>query len=192
MENSDSLFLKKLKQKDERAFEVLFKKYYNDLLTFSSHYILDIDAAEDIVQDVFVKLYESDSWDINSSIRSYLFRAVKNRCLNFLRNQNIHDGHHQCLLEAQLWSGIGFIDDDNSIYKNEKALAFLYTVIQKLPDQNQKVIHLRIDKEYKFVQIAEALGISENNAKVLMSRSITLLRKEFGKLNINKWNIEGV
>jgi len=177
MSNSDNLLLKKLRKKDEEAWVFLFKEYYQPLLSFASHYLWDKESAEDIVQDVIIKLYENaGKISITVSLKSYLFRAVKNRCLNYLRDHQVRDTHNQGLLEAHLWSNTVDAFDDTPM------LEWLHQIIKDLPAGCQKVVSLRLkDGGSKFSEIATALNITENNAKVLMSRAVRFMREAFAK-----------
>lgn len=176
MSDSDNSLLKKLRKKDEEAWVLLFKEYYQPLLSFAAHYLWDKESAEDIVQDVIIKLYENaGKISINTSLKSYLFRAVKNRCLNYLRDHQVRDTHNQGLLEAHLWSNTIDAFDDTHM------LEWLHKIIKDLPRNCQNVVTLRLKNGSKFSEIAASLNITENNAKVLMSRAVRFMRQEFEK-----------
>lgn len=176
----DSLLIQKLKAKDEDAYVLVFKEYYPHLLSFSSHYIWDMEAAEDIVQDAFMKLYENADI-VSISIKAYLFRTVRNRCLNYLRDRKVHDTHYEGIVEAMLWSDSLSVVEERDIYNDKVTLDLLGLIIQKLPERSRDIVLMRLEKEYKFSQIAAILNISENSAKVQMSRAVSFMRKEFLK-----------
>jgi RNA polymerase sigma-70 factor (ECF subfamily) len=178
----DTLLIQQLQQKDEAAFDLLFKEYYQELLSFSARLLWDEDAAADIVQDIFLKLYQSaDTLAINISIRAYLFRAVRNRCLNYLRDLKVRDSHSQGVIEAMLWSETLPILQDMDIYEDPSTHDLLNAVIANLPERSQTIVRMRLENEYKFSEIAEKLNITTNYAKVQMNRAVQKMRSEFAK-----------
>ena len=97
--NADStLLIRQLKEGRESAYEILFKEYYKILTVFANKYLVDLEASRELVQDLFVNLYEKrDNLEINSSLKSYLFRSVHNRCINQINALKIRkaaDGLH--------------------------------------------------------------------------------------------------
>ena len=80
----------KLKEGDERAFQTLFRKYYSAMCHFASQFLNDSELAEEIVQDMFVKIWEKRaSLNIETSVKHYLFRSVRNQCLNQIQHEKI-------------------------------------------------------------------------------------------------------
>ena len=88
---------------DEKAFEQLFKSYYGHLCLFAAKIVQDEIAAEEIVQDIFVKFWEKKKQStIEASIKNYLFRSVKNSCLNALKHNNVRVQYAQhVMVEAE-------------------------------------------------------------------------------------------
>src|ERR1700749_2726141 len=75
----------------EAAFEQLFKKHFRELHAYSFSLLKDWDAAEEIVQSLFLKLWEKNEWEnIQTSVKSYLYKSVYHDCLNYLRRQKTH------------------------------------------------------------------------------------------------------
>ena len=73
---------------DKAAFEELFRSYFTPLCSFAQKYVRDIDEAKDIVHNVFINLWNKrDQVDLNTSLKSYLFQGVQNRCLNYIRDR---------------------------------------------------------------------------------------------------------
>src|ERR1700710_2364883 len=92
MPSDSDLFVAKLNQGDAKAFESLFKLYYTRLTLFANRYLNDIAAAEEIVSDMFVMLWENGhEINFNGNLSGYLFKAVQNRCLNYLKHQKIEN-----------------------------------------------------------------------------------------------------
>ena len=94
-QTSDDRFLViALKQDDKQAFTRLFHAYYKDLVLFGGTYIPEKSTCEDIVQNIFLKLWnDRKSLVIENSLKSYLLKAVRNYCLDELRHRRIIDEH---------------------------------------------------------------------------------------------------
>ena len=86
----DIIHLKRLKEGDSRSFDFLFNKYYKDLVLFSCVFLKEQNSSEDIVQDIFFRLWENrENLSIESSLKAYLLTAVKNSCFEELRHREV-------------------------------------------------------------------------------------------------------
>ena len=84
----------KLKNIDKEYFNQLFTDYYVNLCRFAYTYVRDTDISEEIVQELFISLWEKhETLSISSSIRSFLYTSVKNKALNYIRNEKTRLGH---------------------------------------------------------------------------------------------------
>jgi len=89
---SDTQILAAIGQGDERIFEQVFRKYYAGLCTYGRGILRDAEEAEEIVQNVFVTIWEKrEILEITQSLQSYLYRAVHNHCLNRIKQQKVCD-----------------------------------------------------------------------------------------------------
>ena len=102
--------------------------------------------------------------------------ATRNRCLSFLRSLNIKDSYNQNLLEAHLYSDTVDAIEDSSLLEE------LQVVVDRMPPKMKEVFRLRVIEDYKFKEIAEELGITENNAKVQMNGAIRMIREKLPDL----------
>ncbi len=168
-------FIKGITQKDKRVFALLFEKYHARLFRFAQSYIFDIDATEDIVQEVFIKLWEKTDLRIDRSLESYLFLMVKNRCIDYLRALHVEDKKKQKLMEAQILS------DSTHIELDENAVQLIKRTISRLPDQCQQVYKFAIYDDMRYVDIAKELNISVNAVKVQMFRARKYLRENLAR-----------
>jgi RNA polymerase sigma-70 factor (ECF subfamily) len=99
----ERILLEKLKNDDQSAFTIIFTKYYQDLVRFSFGFTHDSDAAEEIVQDVFLKLWENrKALVIHISLKSYLLKTVQNRSIDSLRHLKITNNYASIVLEHPL------------------------------------------------------------------------------------------
>ena len=182
MEYSDEQIQRGIRNGDLAVFEELYKKYYIYLCLISEHITHDHCDAEEIVSDVFVKL-----WSIRTriqpiiSIKSYLVKAVYNTSLNYLGKNKIRksfvsisDSDYRLLC----W------DSDyplGQLYEKETK-EVLERAINNLPDGCREIFMLSRDKCLKYHEIAEKLGISVNTVKAQIKIALSRLREAMNKL----------
>ena len=166
---SDQLILD-IKNGKVDAFKQFFESLYPSLCLFANKYLKDPDASLDIVQDAFVQIWNKKE-DVHSidSAKSYLFKFVKNKCLNYLRDQK----QRQILNYEQLDSEIFF--RDNLI--EEETYLLINDAVRHLPPKGQKVIELSLDG-LKNQEIAEQLNITINTVKTIKQRAFKAMREE--------------
>ena len=85
-----------LARKDNRAYQYLYQCYYVALKALANHYVKDNDVAEDLVQDVFISLLESDyKFKTENDIKYFLYSSLKNKCISHSRKQKVRDKYYQ-------------------------------------------------------------------------------------------------
>ena len=171
--DSDDIFIG-LKRRDEAALSVLFDTYYEKLYLFAEKYIYDSDKAHDIVQDVFLKIWENaERLELTSSIQHYLFASVRNGCLNYLKSLQIEDRNNRKYAEAYIESqNVDMVDD-------EELLARVRQVLDELPEKCREVCLLRFVEGYKYAEIAARLDMNENTVKAQLHRGMERLKQAF-------------
>jgi len=170
----ESLIIREIQKRNSQVYETLFHTHYNELVKFAEGIIFDPQLAEDVVQNLFIHLWENaNNIQIKSSLRAYLFRAVKNRCLNRLKELQIRDKNGLLYFEGMMNSG-----DINMEEDEEAALTLrLNSAINKLPDKMAQIFKLKYLESKKQKEIAASLHISENTVKTQLSRAKEKLRK---------------
>ena len=171
--DSDDIFIG-LKRRDEAALSVLFDTYYEKWYLFAEKYIYDSDKAHDIVQDVFLKIWENaERLELTSSIQHYLFASVRNGCLNYLKSLQIEDRNNRKYAEAYIESqNVDMVDD-------EELLARVRQVLDELPEKCREVCLLRFVEGYKYAEIAARLDMNENTVKAQLHRGMERLKQAF-------------
>ncbi len=161
-------------QLNKKTFEALFKTHFIYLSNFAFQYVSDMDTAKDITQKIFVHLWENrEKMDTTKSIQSYLFTAVKNRCLNHIRD---HKKYRSRILDVD-------IHDVELTYENDYlAVEELQNKIDKamlqLPEKCREVFELSRYQNKKYKEIAEILNISVKTVEAHMSRALKSLRTD--------------
>ncbi|MCW3462294.1 RNA polymerase sigma-70 factor [Chitinophaga nivalis] len=165
------------------VFESLFKQYYAALCAFAFEFVNRHELAEEIVQDTFVKIWERyEELDIQVSEKAYLYRAVQNNCLNFIKQDKIKAQYGSELMQ-QLESRIsllGMSSFHSPVEKLEHSELELLAekAIRKLPPQCQDVFRLSRFEQLSYPEISHRLGISINTVKTQMTRALQRLRAE--------------
>ncbi|MBC7425568.1 MAG: RNA polymerase sigma-70 factor [Bacteroidia bacterium] len=164
------------------AFETLFKRYYSTLCSYAGKIIKNSDASEEIVQDCFVKLWEKRAnINIDSSVKSYLYRSVHNACLNGIKHEAIKDTYKN--LQAQHYSS-SFAFATDALHASE-----LQTSIQKaidtLPPQCKTIFTMSRFEELSYREIAEILNLSIKTIENQMGKALKIMRLQLaGYLNL--------
>lgn len=164
--------LTELKQGDKHAFEVLFKAYYKDLVLFGGSILQDRFLIEDIVQTVFLRLWNTHKeLEIKTSLKSYLLTAVRNSCLDEIRHTEIVREYREAVPKLHQLEDY---DADNYILYSDLA-EHLEQAIEKLPEQYARVFRMSRLEGIKYKDIANQLNISERTVEVWISKSLDML-----------------
>ena len=103
----DNISIINIKKGDKKAFEELFNTFYPMLCSFAENYIKDIQIAEDFVQEIFISLWDKiEDFDNLSTVKSFLYTSVKNKCLNHIKHQKVKDKHTE-----EVVKNLGFVPD---------------------------------------------------------------------------------
>ena len=171
MNVDDVLLAKRVTERDEEAFKILYEEFFHALLSVACKYV-EIEEARDIVQDTFFKLWSAPQKFLHiNDMRFYLYRSVQNQCLNYIRDKKVEDNYR---------NKTEVITDDyfyNALLEEEIFIR-LRQAIDELPEKYRNVINLNLeglsDKE-----IAEKLDITIDAVKQQKKRGKEQLK---GKL----------
>ena len=167
----DITIIAQIRSGDLKAYESIFNAYYGALCLFAKKMLGDMDKARDVVQDIFVTLYASkETLQINTSLKSYLFKCVYNACLNNLKQQTVYAQHH-----AYLKNTTTFVDDHDAILKTELEER-IRVAVESLPDQCQRIFKMNRYEGRKNSDIAAELGISIRTVETQISKALSILR----------------
>lgn len=167
--------MKELRKGQRSTFNTLFQLHYASLVNFAFTFLQDRQESEDVVQNIFVHLWENAKGiDENQSIKAYLFKAVRNRCLNKLRNKHIRDRHNLLYLEALISQYTVDAEIDTLIEKELKK------ALKKLPPQVKEIIEQKYLHNKKIREIAEDIGVSNNTVKTQLQRGKAKLKQALG------------
>jgi RNA polymerase sigma-70 factor (ECF subfamily) len=171
---SDLELWEKVRLGDIAAFSSLFKRYYVRLYHFAGRFLKDIQAAENIVQDLFVVLWtERENLQIKSTVKSYLYTSVKNRSFNYLKRQQrlISDEEEPVQMKS-------LIPNPEENYLQKEWQTAVYQAIDHLPDRCREIYLMKRYDNLKYHEIADILNISVNTVKTQMKRALQSLYKQ--------------
>lgn len=173
MQDPEQILVERLRNKDKRAFELVFNEYYGLLKSYAFRFVDEVEEAEEIVQDVFVKFWEKcEKIAADSSVKSYLYRSVHNTALNYLKHQKVKDAYRQYV--------IGFMEEAAEEVKEEKTgvQERILAEIDNLPPRCSEIFKLSRLEGLKYKEIAEHLKISIKTVEVQMGKALKILREK--------------
>ncbi|TKG94949.1 RNA polymerase sigma-70 factor [Puteibacter caeruleilacunae] len=171
MDNFDIKCACKLRNGDLEAFRTLFDNYYQSLCVYACNQGVDEKTAEDVVQEVFLNIWEKRSKvKIEESVKAYLFNSVRNRLYNLFKRDKIKAG---ILIKLKYDSQFDYSENE---YEQDEFRSILFKCIDELPPRCGEVFSLsRFEKEKQSV-IAAKLGVSVNTVKAQLGKALSLVR----------------
>jgi len=160
-------------ESNSAAFKLLFRQYYSALCYFSDRIIANSSDAEDVVEEVFTKLWNSkQTFSDMNHLHSFLYKATRNASLDHLKKTR-HAKERQMIFAEEL-------DISETSYLNEmirtEVLREIYCKIKGLPEQCARIVSMSYIEGKKNSEIADELGISLQTVKNQKSRGISLLK----------------
>lgn len=170
--NTIDLF-SEVKNNNRNAYEALFRQLYAPLVRFAKEIVKDTDAAEDLVQEVFVKIWEKrHQIQIETGIKPYLYMAVKNQCLNSLRVEQRNTFLSDDLGDDLRVSNNTTDQETNTIHLKQH----ITEAIEKLPPRCALIFKMSRFEEKTYQEIADALELSVKTIENQMGKALQLLR----------------
>lgn len=170
----ENFVLSALRQDSKEAFSLLFQTYYTDLVLFCGNFVRDKSTCEDIVQSIFLKLWnDRKSIRIETSLKSYLLKAVRNSCFDEFR-------HIEVVRQYETEYGSSVLDN----YDTENYILYsdlyhhLSRALENIPDLYKEAFLMNRFEGLKYREIAEKLNVSERTVEVRVSKTLDLLRKQ--------------
>ena len=159
---------------DIRAFELLFHQYYGVLCSSAEKMLQNAEVAEDIVQEMFSKFWaEREYIRIENSLKAFLFKWVKNRCINYLKHLSVISSYKDAVLFSN--------ENEETEDFEEELIIAIYASIQQLPPQCQKVFKMSRFEGLKHKEIAETLGISVKTVKIHIGKALRHIKESVKK-----------
>jgi RNA polymerase sigma-70 factor (ECF subfamily) len=162
-----------LKTGNGKAYELLFKQWYEPLCRYAYSILRNQEDAEDIVQRIFCKLWEQrEKTEIHTSMKSYLYRMVHNGCLNKIKQLQMQSEHHE---QMAFYRTTTVNPVEQAIAQKELRQQIDYA-INALPERCRDVFLLSRIEHLSYLQIAQQMQISPNTVETQMVKALKALR----------------
>lgn len=171
---SDNEIIRRIRQGDVQQFESLFRSSYVSLVRYAKSFVRDHDTAEEIVQDLFFRLWdERNKIKIETSLNGYLFRAVHNRCLHLLEHRKVIEKHeHEIILEQK-----GSIEDVSEKINYKELQSAVVRILERLPARCGRIFCMNRFEGLKYNEIAKKLAVSVKTVEADMGKALKEFRK---------------
>ena len=170
----DAELVRRIRAGDERALEVVFRSHYSGMASFVQRFVRSSDLAEELVQDVFLKLWSKrEQLAEIETLRTYLFRAARNTALNYLRRVKLE----RRWAEEQGTESeppATFAADDETV--EQEVAAAVKQAIDRLPPRCREIFLMSRDGGLTYAEIARSLDISVKTVETQMGRALKSLR----------------
>ena len=171
----DTEIIRRIRNGDTGQFESLFRSSYVSLVRYAKTLIKDHDTAEEIVQDLFFKLWQDrEKLNIESSLNGYLFRSVHNICLHHIEHVRVVERHAEEMSYRQTESQ----ESPSDILNYKELQEKVARILEKLPDRCGKIFTMSRFDGLKYTEIAEKLSVSIKTVEANMGRALKEFRKE--------------
>ena len=169
-------FIDRIKKGNKIAFKKLHEEFAPRIYQFSLTFLKNENQSEELVQDVFVKIWENrNKLDAGKNLQSYIYKIAVNQIYQLIRKRNIENAYLDYLKN-------NFRIDENLTWNKvvlDDMLENLEIVIQKLPEQQRKIFHLSRDKGLSNDEIARKLNLSKRTVENHLYRAIHYLKEHF-------------
>jgi len=167
-----------IREGNERIFEETFRKYYQSLCNYANSILKEMEEAEEVVQNLFLSIWEKrNDLEINISLKSYLYRAVHNHCLNRIKHLKVREEYQQYAVN---FYDASYESVSQTVMKNELETK-IEEAIRKLPEQCRLIFRMSRFEELKYHEIAEQLELSPKTVENQIGKALKILRVELAE-----------
>ena len=185
MEHTETLIVEQLKTGNEDAYQYIYDRHYALLCHVANGYVKDQFLAETIVGDTIFHLWEiRETLEISVSIRSYLLRAVRNRCINYLNSEwEKREISFSCLMPDEISDYNIMVSDSHPLgtLLERELEEEIYKDIDKLPNECRRVFDKSRFEGKSYEEISQELGISVNTVKYHIKNALASLQTNLSK-----------
>jgi RNA polymerase sigma-70 factor (family 1) len=170
----DTEIVRRIRQGDIKQFETLFRSSYASLVKYAGTLIKDRDTAEEIVQDLFFRIWqEREKLKIESSLNGYLFRAVHNRCLHHIEHMKVVERHAAEMAN----SPEQYTENPADVLHYKELQARIAGILERLPERCGKIFCMNRFEGLKYSEIAEKLSVSVKTVEANIGKALKEFRK---------------
>lgn len=170
--------MKKLREDDREL--ILFRELYKanaPILIFYAGKYVDMPTAEDLVQDVFLKIWQKKTFLIlREGIKTYLYRSVQHACLDYLKHQEVESCYVDSVMTRLKIQEIYYNDNPQSLFQEDERLTQIYKEVDKLPERCREIFMMCYLEERKTSEIASLLNLSTRTVEAQLYKALKTLR----------------
>ena len=167
-----------LRRGKEEAFAYVFRMYYSPLLNYAGRILKDVEAANDVVQECFCRLYERRrELRKELQVRPYLYKSVYNTCMDAIKHQKVESNYINQELLDFYFSKVVETPEAEQALLDEDLKGAIQDAINKLPERCREIFVLSKVDGLSNKQIAEQLNIAETTVKTQVQRAYRMLRE---------------
>lgn len=168
-----SLSTDKASKPDENRFNKLFTTYYPSLCNHAFRFLSNMEIAQEVAQNAFIKLWEKGSFDqADPVLLSFLYTSVRNECIDIIRHEKQQEKYKQKIM-------LGYLENTTDSFEDlisEELQQAINDCIAQLPNQCRNVFIMNRFENLKYKEIAEKLGISIKAVEAHISKGLQILR----------------
>lgn len=173
----DEISPSRISNRDTNEFERMFRLYFLCLAKYAYKFVGNVAIAQDLTQSVFLKIWELNGrWNPQGSVKSYLYAALKNQCLNYIKHNEIVKEwqYEESLVSKHAHINMDWEESSRAI-KLEKAIS---QALGKMPKKRREVFEFSRNEGLTYGEISELLGITEKTVENHMGNALQFLKEE--------------
>ena len=171
---SDNEIIRRIRQGDVKQFESLFRSSYVSLVRYAKTFVKDHDTAEEIVQDLFFRLWnDKKNFKIETSLNGYLFRAVHNRCLHLIEHKKVVEKHARELSYRQEEN----VENPSETVQYSELQSIIVRTLERLPERCGRIFCMNRFEGLKYAEIADKMSVSVKTIEAEMGKALKEFRK---------------
>lgn len=181
---TDEMLVERLRQGEDRAFDILYKRYRQKLVATASQRVKDVAVAEELMQDIM-----TDFWNrrhtivLQTAFAPYIFTALRYAVLDYLRKLAVKDRY----IAEMLHTAQHDVSTPDNSADTEARFQQLESTIESLPDKCRLVFKLSRFENKSIQEISDQLGISSDTTKYHISHAMKVLRTELKHIPLLLW-----
>ena len=181
--HQDRDWVARIRAGDAAAFETAFRTYHPALCAFAFRYVRSREVAQDLVHDVFTRLWQAQGRELRHTLKSYLYAAVRNAAISHLRSALVERRwrEHE-LARAGAAEQPHACNDAHQQLESEELAAAVRRVLDSLPERCRLALTLRWQRQMSYAEVAEAMEISVKTVEIYVSRGLAALRENYRTL----------
>jgi len=162
--------------KDLLEFRELYKNMAPILIFYAGKYV-DRTVAEDLVQDVFLRVWQKQTpLLLKEGLKTYLYRSLQHACLDYLKHQQIEGDYMSATINRLKIEEINHYNEPQSLFEEDERLLLIYEEMEKLPRKCKEIFVMSYLEERKTADIALLLNLSKRTVEAQLYKALKILR----------------